>query len=95
MVRKMPEHLQRQLLEAYAMMTARTHIISYDRASRKMAIFQDDFCLLVPFKEYPDEASAIKAGKDWCKRYWNEDEPEIVFPAIRSIKFSTTTRKKK
>ena len=61
--------------------------ISVDRATRSIAIFDGLECVR-NFQPYADESVALTEAHEWLKTR-TVRVPQVVFPLIRKIKFSS------
>lgn len=58
-------------------------VISIDRAAHTYAVF-NDFNLVLPFKPYDNEETAIAHAKAWIAEHTNL-VPDVVYPRIDSL----------
>lgn len=67
-------------------------VISLCRNSRSIGIF-DGFKLVKDFETYANELEALEAAKAFCRDKSNQ-EPQVVYPNIKSIRMTTAKRRK-
>lgn len=67
-------------------------VISIDRAARSYAVF-DDFNLILPFKPYDNEETAVAQAKAWIAEHTTL-EPDVVYPRIDSVVVRSGRRRK-